>query len=57
MTIIKECMFLFLDKKAVGITKQNAIKLFSRKFKITPERATIYYDEWRYSWVRRGQGG
>lgn len=52
MSVIKEGIFIYLDKKATGILKAAAIKDIKKKFKLTEEKATQYYEEWRKNFMK-----
>ena len=52
MSVIKEGIFIYLDKKATVISKAAAIKDIKKKFKLTEEKAILFYDEWRKEYMR-----
>ena len=52
MSIIKEGIFEYLYKNAEGITKAAGIRLIKRKFKLSEEKAILFYDEWRKEYMR-----
>lgn len=53
MSIIKEGILKYLYKNAEGRIKSEAIRLIKRKFKLTEEKATQYYEEWRKEYMSR----
>ena len=44
MSIIKEGIFEYLYKNAEGKTKAECIRLIKRKFKLSEEKAILFYD-------------
>lgn len=52
MSIIKEGIFKYLYKNAEGKVKSEAIRIIKKKFRLTEEKATMFYDEWRKEYMK-----
>lgn len=52
MSVIKEGIFIYLNQKATGMLKSAAIKEIKKKFKLTDEKATQFYNEWRNDYMK-----
>ena len=53
MSIIKEAIFIFLDKNSINMTKSNSIAKLIKKFKLSEDKATKYYNEWRNNFIMK----
>lgn len=53
MSMVKEAIFIYLDKNATYKIKSEMLKTMKLKFKLSDEKTLQYYDEWRSHYIKQ----